>query len=153
MPTAPQELCPGGASGPVCGLGQRASHRRDPRAGALTHRFHRRRRARSGDAALLHLLAAIDARVGGFGDRYAEERAQRFPTLLGLENQQAIGRDGKRVQISPANFLDWRAQKLCPEQEVARDSPNASLKNSFLLSCPGLPLRMCPRSAKSGDAE
>ncbi len=32
---------------------------------------------------------------------------------------QAIGRDGKRVQISPANFLDWRAQNTVFEHLAA----------------------------------
>ncbi len=32
---------------------------------------------------------------------------------------QALGRDGKRVQISPANFLDWRAQNTVFEHLAA----------------------------------
>jgi predicted permease len=40
-------------------------------------------------------------------------RAERLVAI------QALGRDGKRVQISPANFLDWRAQNTVFEHLAA----------------------------------
>src|SRR5258706_15206607 len=40
-------------------------------------------------------------------------RAERIVAI------QALGRDGKRVQISPANFLDWRAQNTVFEHLAA----------------------------------
>src|SRR5258707_142291 len=40
----------------------------------------------------------------------------RADRLVAIE---ALGRDGKRVQISPANFLDWRAQNTVFEHLAA----------------------------------